>query len=115
MNADGTSPTRLFSREDSWSPKFSPDGKKITFYSDATDEFEIYIMNADGTDAKKLTSVEGATYPCFSPDGRYIVYSGYVDDIPQLYTYRLKDGKQGRLLKSKSHDMTPRWSKVIKP
>src|SRR5690606_22279293 len=36
-------------------PRFSPDGKKISFTSDAGGGDNIWIMNADGSDAEQLT------------------------------------------------------------
>jgi Tol biopolymer transport system component len=36
-------------------PRFSPDGKKISFTSDAGGGDNIWIMNADGSDARQVT------------------------------------------------------------
>lgn len=36
-------------------PRFSPDGSKISFTSDAGNGDNIWVMNADGSDAKQVT------------------------------------------------------------
>ncbi len=56
-------------------PRFSPDGKKICFTSDAGGGNNIWIMNADGTDAKQVTkeSFRLLNNPVFTPDGQYII------------------------------------------
>ena len=38
------------------SPSWSPDGNKITFYSNRDGNSEIYVMNADGTGQTRLTN-----------------------------------------------------------
>lgn len=61
----------------SWSmqPRFSPDGERIAFTSDAAGGDNIWIMNADGSDAEALTSENFRLLnnPYWSPDGDYIV------------------------------------------
>lgn len=56
MNADGTNQVRLTNNpaRDA-NPSWSPDGKRIVFWSDRDGNNEIYIMNADGSDAVRLT------------------------------------------------------------
>lgn len=62
------------------SPRWSPDGKQIAFYSEAGPRgarAELWVMNTDGSGARQLTRsggmvVEGASW---SPDGRQLVYA----------------------------------------
>jgi len=56
-------------------PRFSPDGKKISFTSDAGGGDNIWIMNADGSDAKQLTkeSFRLLNNAVWTPDGQYLV------------------------------------------
>ena len=56
-------------------PRFSPDGKKILFTSDAGGGDNIWVMNRDGSKATQVTKesfrlLNNATW---SPDGEYIV------------------------------------------
>jgi len=67
---------------DDFSPDWSPDGKKITFYStrdrkDEKDEnTEIYIMNRKGKNQKRLTENEYTDImPDFSPKGDRLAFS----------------------------------------
>ena len=56
-------------------PRYSPDGKKICFTSDAGGGNNIWTMNADGTDAKQVTkeSFRLLNNPIWTPDGNYII------------------------------------------
>ncbi|MBL8214139.1 MAG: PD40 domain-containing protein [Bryobacterales bacterium] len=53
------------------SPRFSPDGKRLTFCSNRTGAMQVWIANAEGRGAHPLTS---GTYPSWSPDGKRLVY-----------------------------------------
>ena len=57
-------------------PAFSPDGKQITFVSQADGNSEIYVINADGSGLLRLTRNQAEdTSPQFSKDGRKIIFS----------------------------------------
>ncbi|MCO5265686.1 MAG: PDZ domain-containing protein [Lentimicrobium sp.] len=75
-------------------PSWSPDGKYISYYSDATGEYEIYLLeNKKGAKAKQLTSNSAAwKYEAeWSPDSRYMVYS---DRTLKLWLLDTQTGKQ---------------------
>ncbi len=56
-------------------PRFSPDGKKILFTSDAGGGDNIWVMNRDGSKATQVTkeSFRLLNNAAWSPDGEYIV------------------------------------------
>lgn len=56
-------------------PRFSPDGRKILFTSDAGGGDNIWVMNADGSEAKQLTKEDFRLLnnPVWMPDGEYFV------------------------------------------
>ena len=59
-------------------PAWSPNGKYISYFSDATGEYEIYLLeNKKGAQPRQLTSGSSAWkyQPEWSPDSRYLVYS----------------------------------------
>jgi Tol biopolymer transport system component len=67
-------------------PRWSPDGKRITFASTRHGSFDIFVMNADGTGAERLTDHEAIEHdPTWAPDGRSIVFSGERDGRGELY------------------------------
>jgi len=56
-------------------PTWSPDGSRVTFYSDMCGDREIYSIKDDGTELKRLTKSPGIDEdPDWSPDGRQIVF-----------------------------------------
>ena len=56
-------------------PRFSPDGKKIAFTSDAGGGDNIWTMNPDGSEAKQITkeNFRLLNNPAWLPDGEYFV------------------------------------------
>lgn len=75
-------------------PAWSPDGKYISYISDATGEYEIYLLeNRKGAAPKQLTSGSAAWkyQPEWSPDSRYIVYS---DRTLKLWLLDIASGRQ---------------------
>ncbi len=56
-------------------PRWSPDGKRLSFLSSRDGEQQIYWITLDGGDANKLTSLSGgADSEMWSPDGKWIAF-----------------------------------------
>ena len=58
-------------------PAWSPDGKSIAYFSDASGEYELYVRPADGTgEARKVTTLgPGFRYrPQWSPDSKKVAF-----------------------------------------
>ncbi len=55
--------------------RWSPDGRRIAFYSDRSGKYELWLVNRDGSDLRQLTHSPGAHYPVWSPDGRLMAFS----------------------------------------
>lgn len=75
---EGTSAPRqlLKTKQLEYAPKFSGDGKRITFVTWSDDEKgAVWIAEANGTNARKITNM-GDQYanPTFSPDGTKVAY-----------------------------------------
>lgn len=56
-------------------PRFSPDGKKISFTSDREGCDNIWVMNADGTNARSVTKEKErqTSNAVWTPDGQYLI------------------------------------------
>ncbi|HEY0594705.1 amidohydrolase family protein, partial [Sphingopyxis sp.] len=76
MPIEGGTPTRIAAGlAYEHQPRFSPDGKRIAFVSDAGGGDNIWLMNRDGTDRRQLSKEDFRllNQPSWSPDGQFIV------------------------------------------
>ncbi len=85
-------------------PTFSPDGKKIAYFSDETGEYQLYVMDIATRKARQVTSrLRTFPYhPLWSPDGKRIVFSTKDLEIwvVDVETGRLKLIDRNRYLKN---------------
>ena len=87
-------PVRLLSgRGYVWRPRYSPDGKKISFESDRLGYGDLWICDADGSNCSQLTSLHtGTGAPRWSPDGRYLSFESIVQDYYEVYVLEVPGG-----------------------
>ncbi len=60
------------------SPVWSPDGKKIAWFSDASGEYQLMIGDQEGLEKPKAIAISKPTFffkPTWSPDGKYIAFT----------------------------------------
>ncbi|MGE3618066.1 MAG: amidohydrolase, partial [Gemmatimonadales bacterium] len=91
-------------------PRFSPDGKAITYTSDKDGGENIWIMDLATKTARAITKGKDNRYqsPEWTPDGNYVVASrtGIRGPVVQLWMFH-KDGGNGiQLIKEPANRMT---------
>ncbi|HAX93479.1 MAG TPA: peptidase S41 [Bacteroidales bacterium] len=73
-------------------PSWSPDGKYIAYFSDASGEYELHIKPQDGKGEPKIIKPTGTgfyAFPEWSPDSKKICY---VDNSKSLYMLDINTG-----------------------
>lgn len=79
-------------------PKWSPDGRRISFVSSRGGNFDLYVMNADGSDVTRVTDHPANDFdPIWMPDGQSLIFSSERDSRSDLYRVWLNDRRVDRL------------------
>ena len=67
-------------------PDWSPDGRQVSFASDRSGQFEIWIIRANGEGLRQVTTGPGSkTWPAWSPDGESILFTMSRDGRQSLW------------------------------
>jgi tricorn protease len=75
------------------SPVWSPDGKSIAYFSDASGEYALVVAQQDGKGEPKSFALKGAGYyerPLWSPDSKKLAF---IDNSRTVYSIDLDSGK----------------------
>jgi eukaryotic-like serine/threonine-protein kinase len=94
-------------------PQYSPDGKRITFYSNRAGRLDIWVANTDGSQAARLSSMNAITSgsPRWSPDGQQIAFDSNAGGQYHIYVVSADGGQPRRLTKEDDESFTPNWSR----
>lgn len=97
-------------------PTWSPDGKFISYISDVTGEYEIFLLeNKKGAEPRQLTFNSSAWkyQPLWSPDSRYLLYSDRTLRLLllEVATGKITDIDKASLNEIRTYDISPdsRW------
>ncbi len=94
-----------------WSPRWSPDGRRLAFTGHAAGQADIWLMAADGAQPRNLTANPAWDYsPAWSPDGRQIVFVSERDGDAELFTQTIVGGPARQLTRNTWPDKLPSWS-----
>jgi len=95
-----------------YDPVWSPDGTRVAFVSEKTNNDEIWVIHADGTDELQLTynSWEWDKSPTWSPDGSKIAFwSNRITGHKQIWVMNADGSDQHNISNNEYDDWQPVW------
>ena len=93
-------------------PQFSPDGKKVVFYSARSGGPEIWRCNSDGSDPIQLTSLGVLSgTPRWSPDGKKIAFDSRPGEHSQILVVNADGGSPQQITSGNDENSVPNWSR----
>ncbi|MCP4727631.1 MAG: DUF5050 domain-containing protein [bacterium] len=109
MNADGTDQQSI--GIEGYASKWSSDGQRFIYCSNAEGNFDIYTCNTDGTNIDQLTSTpHNEMSPIWSPDGSKVAFHSNKDGDLELYVMNSDGTNEIQLTNNNSGNFLPRWS-----
>ena len=91
-------------------PSFSPDGKKIVYFSnEAGGDGDVWVMDIGGTNRTQLTfDKDGGKTPSYSPDGKKIVYERWSEnDESEIWIMNSDGTDKKRILDDSWYPINP--------
>ena len=123
MNDDGGNVRQLTDTPISeYRPRWSPDGKYITFERNLgqiaekpnAQQYDIFIMDSDGSNERRLTDHPvNDGFHTWSPDGQQLAFSSSRNGWPEIYILELASGAIRQLTNNGENDAfssMPGWS-----
>jgi Tol biopolymer transport system component/DNA-binding winged helix-turn-helix (wHTH) protein len=93
-------------------PQFSPDGKKVVFYSARSGAAEVWRCNSDGSDPIQLTSLGVLSgSPRWSPDGTKIAFDSRPGEHSQILVVDADGGSPQQITSGNYENSVPNWSR----
>ena len=103
-------------------PRFSPDGKRIAFTSDAGGGDNLWVMDKDGANARAVTkeTFRLVNSPAWSPDGEYLLGHKHFTGrrslgAGEVWLYHVATGGDGLQLTTKKNDQKDVGEAVFSP
>ncbi|MHC4223497.1 MAG: DPP IV N-terminal domain-containing protein, partial [Planctomycetota bacterium] len=95
---------------DQW-PRFSPDGSKIAYYSNATGNDDIFLHDRKTKATRQITKNKaGDFFHNWSPDGRQLVFTSERSGNRDIWLVDLESGQTTQLTRDPAGDDDPSFS-----
>ena len=110
VNPDGVNELKFTNQRD-YSPRWSPDSKRLAFISTRDGTPDLYTMDRDGGNLKRVTDTPAEEYDIsWSPNGQFLMFVCDHEGNPEIYTTPMDGSAVNRLTRNTVVDNQPVWS-----
>jgi Tol biopolymer transport system component len=107
----GGTPRQITPKGPSYLHGWSPDGTKLVFTGQRSDEFDIYEVPAKGGKEKRLTTAKGLDDGSeYTPDGKYIYFNSNRTGDMKIWRMKADGSEQEQVSAGDFHDWFPHIS-----
>ncbi len=112
VNYDGTEPVKLTNfRSITLTPKWSPDGKQISFLSYKDNAPDLFVMELSRQTVRKILSTGRLNLPAsWSADSKRMLVTSSKEGSEDIYILNIADGRMTKLTNDPSIEVSPTWS-----
>ena len=112
VNFDGTEPVKLTNyRSITLSPKWSPDGRQLSFLSYKDGNPDLHVMDLNRQTTRRVLSTGRLNLPAsWSADSKRMLVTSSKEGSEDIYILNLADGRMTRLTHDPAIDVSPTWS-----
>ncbi|MGH9869502.1 MAG: DPP IV N-terminal domain-containing protein [Candidatus Polarisedimenticolia bacterium] len=110
--ANGGAPRAITSGAgDDWTPRYSPDGRRVAFVSNRSGNRDLWVVPAEGGEPAAVTSDPADDLdPDWSPDGKRLVFASNRGGPTLIYQLMLDTKQVFALSDGSGEDRRPAWS-----
>jgi Tol biopolymer transport system component len=90
-------------------PQYSPDGRRVAFYSSRLGTYEVWVCDSDGQNPVQVSRSGGGS-PRWAPDKRTIAFDSRAKGPAAIFVANVDDGSEPRQLGQGRDDVLPSWS-----
>jgi serine/threonine-protein kinase len=91
-----------------YTPRFSPDGKRLAFTMSGSQGFDLWVKDLDRDTPSRLSFLKGTNnWPVWTPDGKNIIFKSTDPGASGLYWIRADGAGEAQRLTDGKHDEFP--------
>ena len=93
-------------------PAISPDNERLSFISNRSGSYELWVAARDGSNPVKITDFDGpfVSNPQWSPDSKRLLFDARPNGQGDIFAINADGGRPEPMITTKANELAPVWS-----